>query len=65
MVGKEICVAGSTVHVCPGVPTQFLDKGIKFILGRDKWIKFKFWGQDKINCGQNWNKIIFQIRIPR
>ncbi len=27
-----------------GVPTQFLDKRIKFIFGRDKWIRFKFWG---------------------
>ncbi len=27
-----------------GVPTQFLDKRIKFIFGGDKWIKLKYWG---------------------
>ena len=35
-----------------GVPTQFLNKRIKLIFGRDKWIKLKYWwGQDKIKSG--------------
>ncbi len=27
-----------------GCPMHFLDERIKFIFGRDKWIKLKFWG---------------------
>ena len=34
-------LAGPTLH---GVPTKFLNKRIKFIFGRDKWIKLYFRG---------------------
>ncbi len=47
------------------MPTQFMDKSIKFIFGGDKWIKSKSWGQDKINSGKDWItfKLIFRIEI--
>ena len=45
------------------VLTQFLDKRIKFIFVRDKWIKLKFWGYDKTNSGQDWIKFKLKFRI--
>ena len=46
-----------------GVPSQFLDEKIKLFFGSDKWIKLKYWGQDKINSGQDWIKFKLMFRI--
>ena len=44
------------------MPTQFLDKRIKIIFVRDKWIKLKYWGYDKINSGQDWIEFKLMFR---